>query len=328
MGETSPVGVQSAGIPAPLAFLRGVLCLNSELPADRALLEAAGLRLRAAPLRRGARAVLGPAARPPPRRRHDRHDRAPGDGAGPRRRGRRDALRTCPSTSPSSASRACPTRRIGVSYAKQAELDAISEKIAWSNPRVVVLRPVPAPRRPARGRRRLPDRARDLRRGREAVLRRLPPAAGRDAHPQRRLLLGHRAAGRRPRPGTRQRAERGQRHDRDDRLREAPATGPTTVVMQYSGDGGRSGARSRRVHTERDRRLECERELRVAPAVAHQVGLARGRHLLRRGDPRLHGQRQDRLLIGARACAGARRAAGERARWPCARIPTGAGAYP
>ena len=29
MGETSPVGVQSAGIPAPLAFLRGVLCLNS-----------------------------------------------------------------------------------------------------------------------------------------------------------------------------------------------------------------------------------------------------------------------------------------------------------
>ena len=29
MGETSPVGVQAAGIPAPLAFLRGVLCLNS-----------------------------------------------------------------------------------------------------------------------------------------------------------------------------------------------------------------------------------------------------------------------------------------------------------
>ena len=29
MGETSPVGVRGAGIPAPLAFLRGVLCLNA-----------------------------------------------------------------------------------------------------------------------------------------------------------------------------------------------------------------------------------------------------------------------------------------------------------
>ena len=43
MGETSPIGVASAGIPAPLAFLRGALCLNSSyrpvghcarLPAD------------------------------------------------------------------------------------------------------------------------------------------------------------------------------------------------------------------------------------------------------------------------------------------------------
>ena len=43
MGETSPVGVQAAGIPAPLAFMRGVLCLDanyhpighcSKLPAD------------------------------------------------------------------------------------------------------------------------------------------------------------------------------------------------------------------------------------------------------------------------------------------------------
>jgi hypothetical protein len=29
MGETSPVGVKASGIPAPLAFLRGVLCLNA-----------------------------------------------------------------------------------------------------------------------------------------------------------------------------------------------------------------------------------------------------------------------------------------------------------
>ena len=43
MGETSPTGVASQGVPAPLAFLRGVLCLNSSyrpvghcglLPAD------------------------------------------------------------------------------------------------------------------------------------------------------------------------------------------------------------------------------------------------------------------------------------------------------
>jgi len=43
MGETSPTGVVSQGVPAPLAFLRGVLCLNSNyrpvghctlLPAD------------------------------------------------------------------------------------------------------------------------------------------------------------------------------------------------------------------------------------------------------------------------------------------------------
>jgi hypothetical protein len=43
MGETSPTGVVSQGVPAPLAFLRGVLCLNSSyrpvghcalLPAD------------------------------------------------------------------------------------------------------------------------------------------------------------------------------------------------------------------------------------------------------------------------------------------------------
>jgi len=43
MGETSPTGVTSQGVPAPLAFLRGVLCLNASyrpvghcglLPAD------------------------------------------------------------------------------------------------------------------------------------------------------------------------------------------------------------------------------------------------------------------------------------------------------
>ena len=63
MGETSPVGVQSAGIPAPLAFLRGVLCLDSSYRPVGHCAPLPAVRLRAAPVLDERRARSGRARR-------------------------------------------------------------------------------------------------------------------------------------------------------------------------------------------------------------------------------------------------------------------------
>jgi hypothetical protein len=135
MGETSPVGVQSAGIPAPLAFMRGVLCLDSnyhpighcsKLPAD-------GYAQH--PYTEGP----GPFWIPPDDPHHDdvtiatigrlvtALDKAAAVGAV------RSGL---PVYITEMGIQSVP-KWFGVSLAQQAEFDAISEKIAWENPRVV-----------------------------------------------------------------------------------------------------------------------------------------------------------------------------------------------
>ena len=138
MGETSPVGVQVAGIPAPLAFMRGVLCLDSNyhpighcsrLPAD-------GYAQH--PYTEGPGPFWIPNNRLDPH--HDdvtiatigrlvtALDRAAAAGA----------LRAgLPVYVTEMGIQSTPKPAYGVSLAQQAEYDAISEKIAWSNPRVV-----------------------------------------------------------------------------------------------------------------------------------------------------------------------------------------------
>jgi hypothetical protein len=136
MGETSPVGVQSAGIPAPLAFLRGVLCLNSDYrPVGHcAKLPAYGYAQH--PYAEGP----GPFWIPPLDPHHDdvtigtigrlvtALNRAAAVGA---------IRADMPVYITEFGIQSVPYPAGGVSLAKQAELDAISEKIAWSNPRVV-----------------------------------------------------------------------------------------------------------------------------------------------------------------------------------------------
>ena len=138
MGETSPVGVQRQGVPAPLAFLRGVLCLNSSyrpvghcapLPADGYA-------------QHPYASSRGPVLEPADRRRHDRHAGPPGHRARPRGRGGRDPRAACRSMSPSSASRASPTPIVGVSLAKQAEFDAIGRAHRLEQPAGRVVLPV------------------------------------------------------------------------------------------------------------------------------------------------------------------------------------------
>jgi hypothetical protein len=136
MGETSPVGVQSAGIPAPLAFLRGVLCLNSNYqPVGHcAKLPAYGYAQH--PYAEGP----GPFWIPPLDPHHDdvtigtlgrlvtALNRAAAVGA---------IRADMPIYITEFGIQSVPYPAGGVSLARQAELDAISEKIAFSNPRVV-----------------------------------------------------------------------------------------------------------------------------------------------------------------------------------------------
>jgi len=132
MGETSPVGVWSQHVPAPLAFLRGVLCLNSSyrpvghcapLPAD-------GWAQH--PYTSGQ----GPFGNPPSSddvtigtlgRLVSALDRAAAAGA---------VRRGLPVYITEFGVQSTPNPYGGVSLARQAEYDAIAERIAWSNPRV------------------------------------------------------------------------------------------------------------------------------------------------------------------------------------------------
>jgi hypothetical protein len=132
MGETSPVGVRVAGIPAPLAFLRGVLCLSSsyrpvghcsKLPTDgyaqHPYAEAPG-PFWTPPTDDVTIGTIG--------RLVTALDRAAAAGA------IRSGL---PVYITEFGVQSVPNPTQGVPVAKQAEFDAISERIAWSNPRVV-----------------------------------------------------------------------------------------------------------------------------------------------------------------------------------------------
>jgi hypothetical protein len=132
MGETSPVGVPSQYVPTPLAFLRGVLCLNakykpvghcSRLPADGYA-------------QHPYTSSRGPFGDPPT------------DDATMSTMGRLvTALNRAAAVGAVKANlpvyvtefgiQTKPNPYVGVSLAQQAEYDAISEQIAWNNPRIV-----------------------------------------------------------------------------------------------------------------------------------------------------------------------------------------------
>jgi hypothetical protein len=136
MGETSPIGVQAAGIPAPLAFLRGVLCLDSNYKPVGHCSKLPAYGYAQHPYFAGPN---GPFLAPPLDPHHDdvtigtigrlvrALDRAAAAGA------IRSAM---PVYVTEFGVQSVPYPTGGVSLAQQAELNAISERIAWSNPRI------------------------------------------------------------------------------------------------------------------------------------------------------------------------------------------------
>jgi hypothetical protein len=132
MGETSPTGVAIQGVPAPLAFLRGVLCLNANYrPVGHcATLPSGGYAQHPYSNSRGPFWV------PPP------DDVTIGTiGRVVTALNRAAAVHAIRPGLPVYVTefgvQSFPNPFVGVSLAKQAEYQAISEHIAWSNPRVV-----------------------------------------------------------------------------------------------------------------------------------------------------------------------------------------------
>ena len=299
---------------------------------------------RRAPGRSGSRATQDRRRR----RRHDRHARPPRHGARPRRGRRRDPPRTCRSTSPSSASRASPTTCSASRSRSRPSSRRSREKIAWSNPRVVVLRPVPAARRPAQGAR-LPVRPRDLQgRARSPCYGGFRAAARRDAHAHRRLVLGSRAAARAARrraPPTGSTGATGptgttgptgatgstgrDRADRHDRATSGGRRRPSAVdaaprrasvgrrrasTVQYSNDGGKTWRTLLSVRTDSRGAWSASGHFARAPAVAR-------RWVSPPGD----------VYYGAPTRAyttSGQRRLGRRTPSARSRVPTGVGAYP
>jgi hypothetical protein len=132
MGETSAVGVVSQRVPAPLAFLRGVLCLNSsyEPVGHCARLPADGYA------QHPYENAHGPFADPPKDdvtvgtigRLISALDRAAAAGA---------VRRGMPVYLTEFGVQTKPNPFVGVTLAQQAEFDAIAEHLIWNNPRVV-----------------------------------------------------------------------------------------------------------------------------------------------------------------------------------------------
>jgi hypothetical protein len=130
IGETAPRGTRTA--VAPLKFLRKMLCLSTRYRRDRscARLPAAGYAHHAYTTKQGPFFV-------PPRkddvtigvlgRLVTALDRAGRAGAIPRK---------LPIYLTEFGIQSVPDRRVGVSQQKQAEFQAISERLAWSQPRV------------------------------------------------------------------------------------------------------------------------------------------------------------------------------------------------
>ena len=131
MGETSAVGI-APSVPAPLAFLRGVLCLDARYrPIGHcSRLPAAGYAQHPYANSRG------PFGAPPADdvsigtlgRLVSALDRAASAGA---------IARAMPIYITEFGVQSLPNPIVGVPLAQQAEYDAIGERIAWSNPRVV-----------------------------------------------------------------------------------------------------------------------------------------------------------------------------------------------
>jgi hypothetical protein len=132
IGETSAVGVGTDQVPAPLAFLRGVLCLNTRYQnvGQCSKLPAAGWAQHPYANSRG------PFGSPPP----------PDDvtistlGRLVTALNRAAAAGTIPADLPIYITefgvQSYPNPIVGVPLAKQAEFDAIAEQIAWNNPRI------------------------------------------------------------------------------------------------------------------------------------------------------------------------------------------------
>ncbi|HEY1776214.1 MAG TPA: hypothetical protein VGG41_08655 [Solirubrobacteraceae bacterium] len=132
MGETSSVGVVTQGVPAPLAFLRGVLCLNSNYK----------------PIGHCARLPADGYAQHPYDNAHGPFAHPPKDDVTMGTIGRlitalnRAAAvgaihRGLPVFVTEFGVQTKPNPYVGVTYAQQAEFDAIAEHIAWKNPRIV-----------------------------------------------------------------------------------------------------------------------------------------------------------------------------------------------
>jgi hypothetical protein len=131
MGETSAVGVTTQRVPAPLAFLRGVLCLNSSyrMIGHCSLLRANGWAQHPYDSSRGP--FGSPASDDVTMSTVGRLvtalNRAAAAGA---------IHRNLPVYITEFGVQTKPNPYVGVSLAQQAEFDAIAERYAWSNPRI------------------------------------------------------------------------------------------------------------------------------------------------------------------------------------------------
>ncbi len=138
MGETSPIGVLGAGIPAPLAFMRGVLCLDGNYhPVGHcAKLPAAGYAQHPYTSNLGPFWVPGGKQDP-------HHDDITIATLGRlvsalNRAAAAGAIRSdLPIYVTEFGVQSYPNHTLGVPLAQQAEFQAISERLAWENPRVV-----------------------------------------------------------------------------------------------------------------------------------------------------------------------------------------------
>ena len=223
VGETAPRG--TGKVVAPLTFLRGVLCLDSHYRAPRQVPVAAGGRLRAPRLHDAQGPVLQAAGA---QRRDDR--RAQPADARARSRGARRAHPQAHADLADGVRHpvlARPAARRPL--ARQAEFQAISERIAYDNPRVAsfsqyLLRDDPKTRKgpaAASSPRALPGlrvRAASSPTASASRLRRLPPAAVGDRARRARVSIWGRVR---------------------------PATAATTRELQYRDRAGWSTLRDR-----------------------------------------------------------------------------------
>ena len=129
-GETAPRGTPR--VVAPLAFLRGALCLNRSYKPQGQVRAHRRRRLRAPRLHDARRPALPPAG---PRRRDDRRALAADHRARPRRQGGRDHAR--PRDLPDRVRHPEHARPVSACRStQQAEYLAIAEHMAFVNPRV------------------------------------------------------------------------------------------------------------------------------------------------------------------------------------------------